>query len=301
MFGRRRWSDRVEVPNPGRPTPGFVRWFNRWLRPLVLACHRPKLSGTENLPADRPFVLVANHSAGVGSAELLSFITLYLDKVGPDRPLAGFVLPADFHVFPLTSLVRGLGCIPSTYSAAADALAAGVPILVFPGGDHESLKPFWQGNRVDFGGRVGFLRIAKRAGVPVIPMGIRGGHMTGPILLRSKFLATLLLFPRLIGCKRWGISLQAALVSALLIGLLPFSWPVTALIVWLWLGSPLTFVPFIPWSIRIRIGKPIQPTELFGQSGGGSGELSSDEVLDERGVLAAALVRVQAEVQALAD
>jgi 1-acyl-sn-glycerol-3-phosphate acyltransferase len=237
-------------------------------------------------------------------AELGSFVTLYLERVGPDRPLAAFVHPMDFRTPGLRTLVHSMGAIPSTYEAGCEALAAGVPVVVFPGGDHESLKPFWQGNRVDFGGRTGFLRLARDARVPIVPMGIRGGYLTAPILLRSTLLATLLVTPRLLGIKRWGLSLLGVVVATLLALFLPFPWPATAAVIWLWLGSPPVFLACIPWKVRLRIGPPIPPDELFGPRNlpeapdtlaGPARRASGDAQLN------AALARVQATVQGLVD
>jgi 1-acyl-sn-glycerol-3-phosphate acyltransferase len=111
---------------------------------------------------------------------------------------------------------------------------------------------------------LGFLRIAHQAQVPVVPMGIQGGHLTAPILLRSTLLATLLVTPRLLGVKRWGVSVLAVLGALAIALLLPFSLPVRALLTWLWLGSPLTFLPWLPWTVRMHIGQPLAPQALLG-------------------------------------
>lgn len=285
------WAEGVEVEHPGRVEPGFASKVRRFLAPVVKLSHRPTLEGLENLPTDRPFMLVANHSAGLGIAEILSFMVLYLEKAGLDRPLAGFALPLGFRVPGLRSVLRGVGAIPSTYAAAEQALAAGVPLLVFPGGDHETLRPVWMAHQVDFGGRTGFLRAARRAHVPIVPMGIRGSHFTAPVLWRSRLLATLLVLPRLIGQKRWGISVLGVIVSALIIGGVPGPWPLRALLVWLWLGSPFVFQAWVPWTIRFRIGKPIEPGELFPE----------DATHGTDPALWNALPRVESAVQALVD
>ncbi len=275
----------VQVAQPGRVAPHFAALVQRYLLPVVRVLWRPTLTGLEQLPVGAPFLLVANHSAGVGAAEILSFLALYLRDAGPQRPLAGFALPIGFHVWPLSAVHRQLGTIPSTYDAAAATLAGGVPILVFPGGDHESLRPICQAGRVDFAGRVGFLRIARTAGVAIVPLGIRGAAFTAPILLRGRWLAWVLLVPRLLlGVKRWGVSLLGLAGALALVAWLPVTWPWRALAVWLWLGSPLTFLPWLPWTVRLRIGAPLPAAELFGDG--------SDAAL------AGALARVQAAVQA---
>lgn len=285
-----RWSITSGAQHPGRARADFVRLTRRFLDPLVRWCHRPTLEGAEHLPPSGPFLLVANHSAGLGIAEVLAFVVLYLRHVGPERPIAGFAHPLGFRVFPLSWLLAGVGAVPSTYEAARRALAQGVPLLVFPGGDHETLRPIWQAHRVDFGGRVGFLRIAREAGVPVVPLGIRGGHFTAPILLRSRALATLLVVPRLVGLKRWGVSLLAVLGLAAIAAWGPSAWWARAALSWAWLTSPLTFASWIPWTLRFRIGPPLAASELFaGATGDGEAELQG------------ALARVQAAVQSLVD
>lgn len=273
---------------PGRISPWVERGLLRIVGPALRVLFRPTLSGVEHLPQRRPFLLVANHSAGMGLAELASFAYLYVRDVGVERPLAGFALAMGFKVQPLKTLHRHLGTVPSTYEAAYDTLARGVPLLVFPGGDHETLRPIWQAGRVDFGGRRGFLRIARQAGVPIVPMGIEGSHFTAPILWRSKPLATLLVIPRLLRLKRWGVSLLAVL-GAVAIGLTPLPVWAKALAIFVWLSSPLTFTPIVPWTIRFRIGAPLEPEALF------------DPDAEPEQALEVALERVQGAVQRLVD
>lgn len=267
------WARGIEVENPGAFSPRVVRIANAVLWPLVRLLFRPILRGVENLPRDKPFLLVANHSAGAGIAEIMCFIALYLRQVGPDRPLAGFALPQGFSVFPLSKLLKSIGAIPSTYDAAKKTLEKGVPILIFPGGDYETLRPLWQANRVDFGGRTGFLNIARESAVSIVPLGIHGAHYTCPIFLRSEWLAWMLLVPRLIGLKRWGISLPGIIGAAAILLLAPLGMEWRLLLTWLWLGSPLVFLPIIPWRIRMQVGKPIAAHELF------SGEPDMQQVL----------------------
>lgn len=273
----------------GRPAPWVVALARAIVLPLARVFHRAAMDGVEHLPSGAPFLLVANHSAGLGVSEILSFLALYLRDVGPERPLAGFALPLMFEIPVASRLVRALGAIPSTYEDAASTLAAGVPILVFPGGSHETLRPIWDTHSVDFGGHRGFLRVAWRAGVPIVPMGIRGGHPTAPVLFRAGWLATALVVPRLLlRQKRWGLSLLG-LIGAVGIGVaVPASWPVRALLCWLWLASPITFLPWIPWTLRFRIGAPISPAALFGSA-----------VPEDEHALSVALDRVQSAVLAL--
>jgi 1-acyl-sn-glycerol-3-phosphate acyltransferase len=265
-----RFARGVKIEQPGHVTPAGEQFIRGIVAPACRVLFRPTLTGTELLPESGPFLLVANHSAGVGLAEIACIAATWHERFGVSRPLAGFALPLGFVMWPLSAVHRMLGTVPSTYEAAHAALAAGVPLLVFPGGDHESLKPVWQADRVDFAGRVGFLRIARDAGVPIVPLGIRNGAYTAPIVVRGRWLSTLLVLPRLVGVKRWGISVLGLLGLIAIAALLPVAPAWRAVAAWIWLTSPLTFVPIIPATIRLRIGPALSPDDLFGADRSGS-------------------------------
>ena len=253
------------VPNegPGRADPTYVKILQEVVRPLVGLAHRPSIQGFENLPEGRPFLLVANHSAGMGISEILCFAALYAEHFGADRPIAGFSHSTVFGFPPMGALLRKLGAVPSTFEAGLDALARGVPLLVFPGGDHETMRPFWQASRVDFAGRRGFLRLAAKAGVPIVPMGISGSHWSAPMLWRSRVLPYVLGLPRLVGQKRWPVTLLGVLGSLAIARYLPVKKRWRAAAVWAFSTSPLVMLPIFPTTIRFRIGEPIEPDELF--------------------------------------
>lgn len=254
---------------PGKPTPKGLWLIRKLIRPFVRIAFRPKLFGFENLPQDRPFLLVTNHSGGLGLAEILCFASLYVeetDRLRKEIPMAGFALPLGFAIEPVISIHRMLGSIPSTYEHAFQALEKGVSILIFPGGDHEALRPIWKVHEVDFGKRQGFLRIAHKAGVPIVPMGIRGGLFTAPILFRANWLTWLFVWPRFFGMKRWSVSLLS-LVGIALLAFLPISLWLRLFLVWLWAGSPFTFYPIFPASLRFRIGAAMDAETLFAPHG----------------------------------
>ncbi len=218
-------------------------------------------------------------------------MALWSKRFGGARPIAGFAHSLGFSTWPLSSIHPHLGTIPSTYAAAEAALAAGVPILVFPGGDREAMRPIWQAHRVALGGRKGFLRIARKAGIPIVPMGIRGGHFTSMPLVRSRLFTWLFGWPALVGVKRYAITLSAVLGVVTIASYAPLGWPWRALLGWAWAASPLTFVPWIPWTIRMRIGPALSATTLFDE------RVSAND--DD--VLARALREVESTIQALVD
>ncbi len=129
---------------PGRPT-GTMTWLlGRVLGPVLRVAFRPSISGAGHVPPDRSVLIVANHS-GSGVAEVLALALLVLDGRVTARPLTGLAHPLAFRIPGVAWCLRGLGAVPSTYEAADAALAEGVSVIVFPGGDHEAFRPLGPG------------------------------------------------------------------------------------------------------------------------------------------------------------
>ncbi|MCO5168904.1 MAG: acyltransferase family protein [Planctomycetes bacterium] len=277
---------RARVGAPGRSSAG-ARRLVRLLGPLTRLLFRPVARGWERLPRDRPCLVVANHSGG-GVVDVLCLAHLALEH-DPDPRLTGMAHPVAFHVPAVAWLLRGLGAVPSSYEHARKALDEGLPVLVFPGGDHEAFRPLWHARRVDFAGRRGFLRLARAAGVPIVPVGIWGTHLTQPILWRSGLLPWLSLLPRGLGIKRLPVTVPwlAGLVAiAALLGPHASPWA-TAGAALLWSNFlPVFFLPLVPWPVRVCVGPPLAPEDLFE---------GDDDRLDEP------YARVVAAVQAAVD
>ncbi len=259
------FADRARVAHPGQVAPWLQRAANALIAPAVGLLFRPSFTHPERLPRDQPFLLIANHSGGMALAEGFCFLSCYLKTFGPDRPLSALAHPFSFFFPVLRRLIAALGVAPSSYAHAYDILGRGIPLLIFPGGDHEVSRPFWLANHVDFNGRKGFLRIAREANVPIVPMGITGSHNTAPILWRSRLvLPWLLVVPRLFGLKRFPLSLLGLVGT---VGILAAAWGSlgwwSVALVYLWFYSLLPFAPIVPSTITFHLGKPIPPSELF--------------------------------------
>ena len=67
--------------------------------------------------------------------------------------------------------------------AHAEAILSGEGILIdYPGGDYEVFRPWWERNRIEFGDRRGFVRLALRTQVPIVPAVSVGSHETLVVL-----------------------------------------------------------------------------------------------------------------------
>src|ERR1700740_1240425 len=87
------------------------------------------------------------------------------------------------------------------------ALDSGGALLVYPGGDYEVFRPSWERHKVDFGGRMGYVRLAREAGVPIVPIASVGGQESALFLNRGQWLAKLLMADKLLRLKSIPISL----------------------------------------------------------------------------------------------
>ncbi len=259
------WAARARGGDPGRIAPGFLKVFAILVAPIIRLAHRPTITGAEHLRSGGPALIVANHSGGFALSEILSLVTLYL---GPLRGLrvAALAHPFAFHLWPLPMIMRALGTVPATYEAAQAALADGASVLVFPGGDYEASRPFWQADVVDFNRRKGFLKIARAAGVPIIPLGVTNSHWSVPTLWRSTFvLPWLFVLPRLFDIKRFPLTLLSVLGAAAILFFVPtrYGWAIAIGLTWLWMSSPFTLFPIVPVTVRFTIGQPIANEVLF--------------------------------------
>jgi len=149
----------------------------------------PEVRGLDRLPAEGPALLVGNHSCLFYVPEAWTCGQAVLSRRGVDAP--AYVLGYDllFAVPGVGPFLRRLGVIPASAGHAESALARGACVLVYPGGDLEACRPWAQRNKIDFAGRTGFVRLALRCGVPVVPVVAHGGHHAVVVLARGDRLA----------------------------------------------------------------------------------------------------------------
>jgi len=112
-----------------------------------------------------------------------------LSRRGVDAPAYALGYDLLFAVPGVGPFLRRLGVIPASNGLASAALAREACVLVYPGGDLEACRPWAQRNKIDFAGRKGFVRLALRCGVPVVPVVAHGGHHAVVVLARGDRLA----------------------------------------------------------------------------------------------------------------
>jgi 1-acyl-sn-glycerol-3-phosphate acyltransferase len=197
--------------HPGLVEEAWVRAYQELLRGPVRAMWPFETSGLEHLPEHDDFLLVANHS-GLGIVETVVLADAWLSARGR-APLAAMAHPALFRIPGFGELLRAIGAVEATREGAAYARASGAPLLLFPGGDHESMRPLWRAREVDFAGRTGWIRLAREHRLHVVPLAITGSHVTVPNLAGTRTLAWLT-GARLFGMRRGPLPVASLIALA---------------------------------------------------------------------------------------
>jgi 1-acyl-sn-glycerol-3-phosphate acyltransferase len=141
---------------------------------------RVQTSGIEHVPLGA-CVLVANHAGALPLDGPVLHLALKRER--PELTSSRWLLEDQvFHAPFLGVLANRLGAVRASPDNAHRLLDQGRPLIVFPEGFHGLSKPFAERYQLKRFGRGGYLKIALRARVPVIPVAIIGGEESMPLL-----------------------------------------------------------------------------------------------------------------------
>jgi 1-acyl-sn-glycerol-3-phosphate acyltransferase len=186
--------------------PEHIRRTLPWLKAINAAYFRPEVRGLENIPVGEPSLLVGNHSGGLYIADTFVLSAAFYDHFGPDRrfhQLAHDVAAKS----PALGLIRRYGVVPASHDNARAAFKLNAPVLVYPGGDYETFRPTWHGDKIEFGGRQGFVKLALEENVPIVPVVAIGGQETALFVTRGQRVAKLVGLNRFARIKVLPVSL----------------------------------------------------------------------------------------------
>jgi 1-acyl-sn-glycerol-3-phosphate acyltransferase len=164
--------------------PDYVRRVLPLWRVLMATYFRADVRGLENIPPDGPALLVGNHSGGTMIADTFVFTTAFYEHFGTERRFHQLAHDVAARL-PAVGLSRW-GTVAASHDNARRAFDRGAPVLVYPGGDYETFRPSWHSDRVEFGGRKGFVKLALERGVPIIPVVAVGGQETALFVTRGE-------------------------------------------------------------------------------------------------------------------
>ena len=195
-------TDAAEPASVDRATSLAARDPRLWAGVLpvldrLLAYFDPVVEGFDRLPDDGPFMVVGNHSGGVYMPDFWSFLRTWNHERGTEAPIYSLGFDFTFSLPGVAGILGRMGVVPASQRNGGALLDAGHPIIVYPGGDEDDYRPWTERHRVDLHGRTGFVKLALRHGVPVVPLVAHGSHDVIFVLTRGEALARHLGFDRL--------------------------------------------------------------------------------------------------------
>jgi 1-acyl-sn-glycerol-3-phosphate acyltransferase len=199
-------------------------------RPLYRSYFRVRTTGLDNVPEQGGALLVANHAGALPLDAIMTKIAL-LDGHPARRNLRELAADLALRMPIVGELARKTGNTLAHDDDAVRLLRSGELVGVWPEGFKGIGKPFRERYKLARFGRGGYVRVALRAGVPIIPVAIIGSEETYPIVGNVRWLARLLNLPY---------------------------FPITAQFPWL---GPLGLLP-LPSRWLIEFGEPIRATDL---------------------------------------
>jgi 1-acyl-sn-glycerol-3-phosphate acyltransferase len=174
---------------------------------LVDYWFRMEIDGWENIP-EPPALLIGIHSGAPFVWDAWTVGLQWWRRFGPERPLHGTAHDALMAIPGFGRYFRSMGVLPAAPDAIATALAEGRDVALWPGGEVDSLRPWSERDRANLAGRKGFVKMAIRAGVPIVPIATVGGADAMPVLIRGDGLSRALRLDRLLRLKVFPVAIS---------------------------------------------------------------------------------------------
>ena len=199
-------ADRDPEANAWHPDSGRFSDVDEWGRsermrrlarqlydPIYRSWFRVEWGGLEKIPADGGALLVANHAGAIPHDAPVIMHGIESELGRPVYGMADYF----FRTVPVVGTMwsRTGGVVANPQNAYRLLREQGQLALVFPEGSKGPSKTFGERYQLRRFGRGGFVEIAMRAGVPIIPIAVVGSEEAMPILFRIPALGRLLRLP----------------------------------------------------------------------------------------------------------
>ena len=227
--------------DPGAYRPGVVdrtvAHAERWFGP---GCYfELEVDGWQHVPSRAPAMIVSNHSGGTTIPDVWGFGVAWYRRWTAERPLHPLAHEMVFSIPPLGRFFERRGVLRADRELAREVLATWRrDVMVMPGGDLDTWRPYSKRYEVCFGGRTGYARVALQTGAPIVPVANAGAHETLYVISDGRRVAEALRLPALARASIFPVHLS-----------LPWGLAV----------GPWPHIP-LPARLRYRIGAPIEVT-----------------------------------------
>lgn len=175
--------------------------------PLMDYWFRMQVDGWENIP-DPPALLIGIHSGGPLVWDAWTVGLQWWRHFGRERPLHGTAHDLLMGLPVLGSYFRKMGVLPARAESITAALEKGRDVALWPGGERDSMRPWTKRDEATLAGRKGFVRLAIRSGVPIVPISTVGGPDAMPVLATGRRVAKTLRLDKIARLKMFPIAVQ---------------------------------------------------------------------------------------------
>ena len=183
----------------------FQKYF--W-NPLMDYWFRMEIEGWEHIP-EPPVLLVGIHSGAPFVWDAWTVRAQWWRRYGDERPLHGTAHDALMALPAIGTYFRKMGVLPAAPDSIAAALAAGHDVALWPGGEVDSLRPWAKRDEAILAGRKGFVRLAIKSGVPIVPISTIGGADAMPVVTSGRRIARALQLDKIARLKVFPVALSA--------------------------------------------------------------------------------------------
>ena len=231
-FLRRRLTGQYDVDLYGFDRELTEQVLLPLARPLYQHYWRVRAVGLEHVPASSGALIVANHGGTLPFDAIMTKVAL-LDEHPAHRHLRELAADLALRVPVVGPLARKTGNTLAHEDDARRLLTAGELVGVWPEGFKGIGKLYRDRYKLQRFGRGGFVSVALRSQVPIIPVAIIGAEEIYPMLANVQFLA------RLFGFPYFPITAQFPLLGPLGLLPLPSKWVID-------FGEPIDTTPYGP-------------------------------------------------------
>lgn len=182
--------------------PELVERMAPWVDRACRVWYRLDVEGMEHVP-EGAALIVGNHNAGSSFVEAMGVGARWIRQRGVDDAWRGLAHDAIVDLPLLGDWLTRVGAVRAGHDNAAEAFAAGRKVVVFPGGNAEAFRPWKQRHEVRLQGRKGWLKLALKHQVPIVPMVNAGGHDTFFVLRDGRRLAKVIRADRWLRSDTW--------------------------------------------------------------------------------------------------
>ncbi|MCL2930568.1 MAG: lysophospholipid acyltransferase family protein [Trichodesmium sp. St2_bin6] len=165
------WSLDERDPEVIKSMMPLWEWFYRYY-------FRVQTDGWHHIP-DEKILIVGSHNGGLPAPDMHMCMYDWFKRFGPKRLAYGLMHQNAWSAFPsTTTLAVQCGAVRAHPKMGIAAFQRNASVIVYPGGGPDVFRPHSMRNKIYFAERKGFIKLALREEVPIVPMISNGAHDT---------------------------------------------------------------------------------------------------------------------------